>query len=447
MRRVFAFIVSAFLLIAATGTARAVDVPAPKLVRLFDAGKRVGPSTGIEACERCASAAAFLKSELLKKTGYAFKGKGGGIIVKIVPETDVRGPEGYAISHKDGRVVLRAGSEAGALYGARTLVNTLEKDPQGFYFRKATVEDYPGIRIRALHLPLISDSSYMKEVITRAAVLKFNTVIIMADDMVVYRSHPELARPGAVPMETLNDIVAHSRSLGLNVVPEIQLLTHQKDLFKTAHPALMLNAHTYDPDKDEVYAIVFDLIDELADVFSPEYFHIGHDEVWGVHWATKPEVKDGDRILTHEAYARHINRVQEYLKRKNVKTIIWGDMFLHPSMFRRMSWKQLHGTDGFDKALGLISKEVVIADYHYYDTNDFSTMKYFQKKGFKVFGSTWDRKKNIFSSARYAGGLEEAPLGMIATTWFHMNRMEKTIIDDIIGWSAEAYWNPMSQWK
>lgn len=447
MRRVFFFIVSAFFLIAATGTARALDVPAPKLVRLFEAGKRVGPSTGIEACERCAGAAAFLRGELLKKTGYAFKGKGDGIVIKIVPATEVRGPEGYAISHEDGRVVLRAGSEAGALYGARTLVSTLERDHQGFYFRKATVEDYPGIRIRALHLPLIPDASYMKEVITRAAVLKFNTVIIMADDMVVYRSHPELARPGAMPMDTLKEIVAHAKGLGLKVIPEIQLLTHQTDLLKTAHPSLMLNAHTYDPDKEEVYAIAFDLIDELSEVFSPEYFHIGHDEVWGVHWATKPAVKDADRVLTPDAFARHINRVQEYLKRKNIKTIIWGDMFLHPSMFRRMAWKQLHGTDGFDDALKLISKEVVIADYHYYDTNDFSTMKYFQKKGFKVLGSTFDKKKNIFSFARYAGGLEEPPLGMISTTWFHMTRMEKTIIDDIIGWSAEAYWNPMSQWK
>jgi len=111
-------------------------------------------------------------------------------------------------------------------------------------------------------------------------------------------------------------------------------------------------------------------------------------------------------------------------------------------MFTEMAWKQLHGTDGFDNALGLISKEVVIADYHYYDTSDFSTMKFFQKKGFKVFGSTFDKKKNIFSFARYALKLEEAPLGMISTTWFHMTRMEKSITDDIIGWSAEAYWGP-----
>ncbi|OGP24879.1 MAG: hypothetical protein A2X99_02640 [Deltaproteobacteria bacterium GWB2_55_19] len=447
MKKIFAYIVAVTLLSLSAVTSHAVDAPARKLVSLFDAGKRVGPSTGMDACARCASASAFLKSEILKKTGYAFKGKGSDIVIKIVPENEVRGPEGYAISHEDGRVVLRAGSEAGALYGARALMNTLEKDPQGFYFRKATIEDFPGIRIRALHLPLISDASYMKEVITRAALLRFNTVIIMADDMVVYHSHPELARKGALPMETLEEIVAHARGLGLNVIPEIQLLTHQTDLFKTAHPSLMLNAHTYDPDKEEVFRIVFDLIDELADVFSPEYFHIGHDEVWGVHWATKPAVKDKDRVLNFDAYARHINRVQEYLKRKNIKTIIWGDMFLHPSMFTEMAWKQLHGTDGFDNALGLISKEVVIADYHYYDTSDFSTMKFFQKKGFKVFGSTFDKKNNIFSFARYALKLEEPPLGMISTTWFHMTRMEKQIIDDIIGWSAEAYWDPMSQWK
>ena len=70
MKKIFVYIITGTLLSLSVGTSRAMDAPAPKLVRLFDAGKRVGPSTGINACKRCAGAASFLKAEVLKKTGF-----------------------------------------------------------------------------------------------------------------------------------------------------------------------------------------------------------------------------------------------------------------------------------------------------------------------------------------------------------------------------------------
>lgn len=416
-------------------------IPSPKTMYPSGEWLRINEGASIEACDECQHAAAFLREECLKMTGITLEASDEGeIAIKMAPEELSGGPEAYSISPEGGRIVINAGSEAGAMHAVRTLLKTLKQDYQSYYFPGRKVEDSPDISIRALHLPLIPDTGYMKEVISKAADLKYNALFIMVDDMVVYGSHPELARENAVSMETLTEIVEHARGLGLKVIPHLQLLTHQKELLKSVYPHLLLNSRTYDPSQEEVYGIVFDLMNELIEVFSPEYFHIGHDEVWGIYWGSKQYITGETSVLTPEAYAGHINRINDYLGEKQIKTIIWGDMFLEPSRFPRMAWKQLHGTDGYDKTIGMISKDVIIADYHYYDTQQFST-RYFQTMGFEVFGSTWESKKNIIAFSRYASRLRKPPLGMIATTWYEMTRMEKEIIDDIVEWSAEAYWN------
>jgi hypothetical protein len=119
--------------------------------------------------------------------------------------------------------------------------------------------------------------------------------------------------------------------------------------------------------------------------------------------------------------------------------MIWGDMFLRPSDFPEMNCNSL--AEYFYKAIDSIPKDIIIVDWHYSETKDFSSIDYFQKKGFQVLGATWKKKKNIFAFSKYVYSLKAKPLGMVATTWFHFNREERGIIDNILKWSAEAYWN------
>jgi N-acetyl-beta-hexosaminidase len=444
MRKIFLFMLPLMFLIVLPGLAVSGDItPVPKATEYKGKEFRLKEGIRIDAEEACLPVASYLVDELSRRTGLQLKlSAGGEIMIRTLPENEVGGIEGYDISTGSSRIIVSGGSKAGALYGIRTLLMTLEKDAEGYYFKGASIKDHPDIAMRVLHLALIPDIEYLKETISKAADYKFNTLILMVDSKVIYKSHPELARPGSITMETLTGVVAYAKKLGFEVIPHLELCTHQEYFLKSAYPSLLINVHTYDPYKNEVYKITADLMDELIEVFKPKYFHIGHDEVYGVHWATKEAAeKHNTRLLTVEGFARDINLHQAYLKKKGIQTIVWGDMFLNPSMFPNMAKNQLHGTDNFDKSLDMISKDVIIADYHYYDTKDFSTMKYFQEKGFKVFGSTWDKKKNISSFSRYVSGNRPSTLGMIATTWYWFTRPEKKNIEDIIEWSGEAYWN------
>lgn len=444
MRRYILLLLLSVFLISLPGSAWSGNItPSPKMLEGGGIGFRLKNGIMIAASEECLPVASYLADEISKRTGVRPKlSSNGEIIIKKIPEAEAGGIEGYSISTDTGHIIVSGGSSAGALYGIRTLLMTLEKDTIGYYFKAIRIKDHPDIAIRALHLPLISNTEYLKETISRAADFKFNTLFLMVDDMVIYKSHPELARPGAISRETLSEIVSFARGLGMEVIPHIQLLTHQKDLFKSVYPELMINGHTYNPDRDEVYVIVSDLLDEMIGIFKPRYFHIGHDEVWGVHWATAKDAEEGHhKVLGYEGFVKDINKIHDYLMKKNIRTIIWGDMLLNPSMFPNMEWKSLHGTNGFNKSVEMIPQDVIIADGHYYDINDFSSMKYLQDKGFKVFGSTWDNRNNILAFSKYASEMHPSPLGMIATTWFHFNRMEEDKINEIIEWSGEAYWN------
>jgi N-acetyl-beta-hexosaminidase len=444
MRIILFLLLLLMIFVGIPGPAVSRDItPAPKAIEYTGKEFRLKEGIRIGADEICLQAASYLIDEISKRTSLQLKlAQGGEIIIRTLPGNEVGGIEGYAISTSGNRVIVSGGSKAGALNGIRTLLMTLEKDPNGYYFKGASIKDHPDIATRVLHLALIPDIEYLKETISKAADYKFNTLILMVDAKVIYKSHPELTRPGSITMEKLSGVVAYAKRLGFDVIPHLELLTHQEYFFKSVYPSLLINVHTYDPYKEEVYKITADLMDELIEVFKPKHFHIGHDEVYGVHWATKEAAqKHSTKLLTPEGFARDVNLHQAYLKKKGIQTIVWGDMFLNPSMFPNMAWRQLHGTDNFDKSLDMISKDVIIADYHYYDTKDFSTMKYFQEKGFKVFGCTWDKKENIFSYSKFVSSDRPSPLGMIASTWYWFTRPDKTKIINIIEWSGEAYWN------
>ena len=77
---------------------------------------------------------------------------------------------------------------------------------------------------------------------------------------------------------------------------------------------------TYCPSHPDTYKIVFDIIDEVVDVFGSEYVNIGHDEFYTA--AKCPRCKDKS---PSELYVGDIVKISNYLAEKGIKSIIWSD--------------------------------------------------------------------------------------------------------------------------
>lgn len=310
-------------------------------------------------------------------------------------------------------------------------------------------------KIKAFHIPLHGSFGQKKYILATIDKLehKYNTLVIMVNNKVVYDQYPEITSSESedmrevkagwkpMPKQHLREIVSYARAKGLEVIPAVEFLTHQSMFLRRSHPELMINEETYDPSNPMVYKIVYSIIDELLDVFKPQYFLIGHDEV-REFWRKKANSQS--RIPTYIDFADHANRIAKYLHNSGVRTMMWGDMLLNPSDFNVSNEmrKSYHGgLQDYYKAVDLLDKNIIILDWHYNaDDVNFPSVDFFLSKGFSVIGCTWKNIVTINNFSQYVCGKNDSKvLGMMATTWHEFNIKNSVIIDNIINDSASAF--------
>lgn len=149
--------------------------------------------------------------------------------------------------------------------------------------------------VRALHFVLRGVSlKQAYQLVDRANDAGFNCLVVQISDGLSIAHAPWSADKNAWTREEFQSWAAYARSKGLQLVPELQLLTHQEKLLQGNYPSLMFNEKTYNPANPIIYKkYLFPLMDEIIAVLQPEAFHIGHDEVAG--WTRKRKLLPGVR--------------------------------------------------------------------------------------------------------------------------------------------------------
>ncbi|BCO09744.1 hypothetical protein GF1_21200 [Desulfolithobacter dissulfuricans] len=269
----------------------------------------------------------------------------------------------------------------------------------------------------------------------------FEAVQVSITDGVKLDRAPWQARDDAWSKPDFFAWVTYAQENGMEVIPELELLTHQEKFFQGNFPELMFNRVTYDPRNEETYRRVLALLEELIDALHPRAIHIGHDEVAGYNVnSLKRWLGPGENMLPAELFVQDVRRIYSYLKERGIMTWMWGDMLIAPEEFPEMLDKHLHGSvPGYGKALrDKLPRDIVICDWHYFDDQaEFPSLAVMQQEGFRVIGSSWKREKTMRNFSRYAAG--QGALGMMATTWFHVQRREWAVVERIIRTSGESF--------
>lgn len=291
--------------------------------------------------------------------------------------------------------------------------------------------------IRGVHLCLHVDTldvDYAKQLIPEIGSLGFNTLILEVDNAVRLNSHPELAKSNAITTQQLKELIALARNSGLEVIPDFQTMGHQDYLFAKVYPDLVENPeqpYAYCPSNSKTYTVLFEIYDELIELFKPKYFHIGHDEILDfqhnhkqIGFCEQCRKTSPDQLL-----ARDITKIVEYLKSKDVQTMMWGDMLLAKEQFPPTPGRAYFGGEPENtwNAINLIPKEVVVCDWHYGSDKDprpeYPSLGFFITKGFRTIGTTWYNLDNI-RDFTIAAESQQSPriLGMIISTWCAINK-------------------------
>jgi len=394
------------------------------------------------------------------------------------------GDEGYVLIVNDKSVVIAAKTDKGVLYGFQSLRQLLKKDNKSVILPKVKIEDKPLMQYRAikLYVPGRDNIPFFKRFIRDfMAKYKFNTILLELNGTMRLESHPEVNIGSAEFANELNysrrnrpygphgeytnsahhdvadgktlekyevaDLVNYIRSFNIKVIPEIPSLTHSYYLLAN-HKDLAENKtyeypDTYCPLHPEIYKIYFDILNEYIEVIHPDIIHVGHDE-WRMEM-NKCDLSKGKDY--GKLYADDLNKIHDFLKKKGIRTAIWGDHLFEAVRGKGFRvWKtktgyeyKIPGALTPEQVKELISKDILIFNWFWTESKGgINTDREVSETGFEqVYGnmlptiSKWDERVKI------KGILGGAPSSWAATTEFNFG---KDLLYDFLG-CANMLWS------
>ena len=289
----------------------------------------------------------------------------------------------------------------------------------------------------------------IRKLLRAAAFLKLNRMHWhLTDDQgwrIEIRKYPLLTKVGAVrgesffggtpaqerncgfyTQEEVREIVEFAGSLGIDIIPEIEIPGHAAAML-AAYPAFGCRRSETErwqdrvevsggifpslvcAGSDEAVAFLKDVLDEVSGLFPADMIHIGGDEAVKYRWRRCPDCQRRIRELglpSEDALQRHlVLEIGEYLAGKGKRTIVWNDVLEGgplPGHFIVQQW--LHGEEK-TRAFMEDSGSVIRSDTKY------CYMDY-------PYGAI--DVKRIWEMPRipdYAAGMEDRLLGMECPLW------------------------------
>ncbi|MEV0025397.1 glycoside hydrolase family 20 protein [Streptomyces atroolivaceus] len=249
--------------------------------------KPAGDSTVVAADPQLTDEAKLLAGEL----GIGYRGEKParpGDVELALASSGKGDPESYTLKTSDDRVVISGPGEAGVFYGTRTLKQSLAADstvPEG------VVSDTPDRPQRGLNLDIARkhySADWIEDRLREMADLKLNQLGLHFSDDQAFRiesdTHPEVVSEDHLTKAEVRRIVKLARSLHITVVGEIDSPGHLGAVMR-AHPDLQLRntqgvarQGAIDISKAGSARIVDDLLNEYAELFPGDWFHVGADE-------------------------------------------------------------------------------------------------------------------------------------------------------------------------
>ncbi len=237
-----------------------------------------------------------------------------------------------------------------------------------------------------------------------------NTLLLRVDYNYAYESRPELRGDNPLSKDQVKKLVKTCKELNITLIPQVNLLGHQSwhskatkllevypEFDETPNVKLPekyewpnadgLYCKSYCPLHPNVHEVIFDLVDEIVEVFETKAFHAGMDEVFYLAHDDCPRCKGLDPAAL---FAGEVTKLSNHLERSGKRLWIWGDRLIDGSVTGIGMWEA--SMNNTARAIDMIPKSVVICDWHY--EKAIPTPAYFATKGFDVIACPW-RKPDV----------------------------------------------------
>lgn len=294
--------------------------------------------------------------------------------------------ESYTLEIAKGGIKISANSATGIYYAMVSLRQIIENSAintssKSIKLPAVKIIDEPRFEYRGVHLDVCRhffpvDS--VKKYLDAMAYYKMNRFHWHLTDDQGWRiqidKFPDLTNIGGYRKEEdgntygsyytkadIKEIVRYAAERHITVIPEIEMPGHARAAL-AAYPQFSCSGeklpvpsswgvfeHVYCAGNDSTFQFLFDILDEVVDLFPGEYIHIGGDECPKDSWKKcekcQARIKSQGLKDEHELQSYFIRRIENYLKTKGKKIIGWDEILeggLAPDA-TVMSWRGIDG--------------------------------------------------------------------------------------------------------
>lgn len=331
-----------------------------------------------------------------EETSIGSKAQGS---IEIIVDKTIQHPEGYSLRITKDKITIRASAVPGAFYAVQTIrqvlpatLETASNSELKYSIPALYIEDAPRFAYRGMHLDVgrhFFSVDFIKEYIDMLALLKMNTFHWhLTEDQgwrVEINKYPRLNQIASYRKETLighydvtpqrfdgkpyggyytqeeiRAVVAYAQERQVTIIPEIEMPGHSRAVI-AAYPNLGCTGDTIDVatkwgvfediycTKDESFAFIEDVLDEVLELFPSRYIHIGGDEAPKARWkacaACQQRIQDEGLADEAALQSYFIERIERYLNKRGRQIIGWDEILeggLAPNA-TVMSWRGVNG--------------------------------------------------------------------------------------------------------
>lgn len=428
-------------------------LPTPQQLSITDGSLQLSKITAInmpEKDERLAHLKSIL-SDALKNAGVSLSNDAGNtaaIAFEIV-ESEVLTAEGvpqeyineaYLLNITNKGIIVKAADAKGLFYGGMSILQLIENSSDRIV-PCLSVVDYPDMEFRGISDDIsrgqVSTLENFKRIIRFIARYKMNTYMLYMEDMLLFDEYPSIGKDrGALTDEEVKELVAYAYNYFVDVIPVFQTLGHYDIILADEnflHLAEFPGSASLRVDYDSTYLFLETVLEKVCRLFPSQYINIGADESYDVgKGANLDNLKE---YGTAKLHADHYKRVFKICKKNGKKVMMYGDVLLH-----------------HPEILEMIPNDVIIVDWHYGLTHQYSSAKKFDDAGFEYivspavwnFTSTFPVNYLALPNIEYLtrSGIEHNALGMLNSNWgdFGAETIKELILYGY-AYSAECSWN------
>lgn len=354
--------------------------------------------------------------------------------------------QAYQIAVDENNIVVSATTDQGLFYGWQSL-KQLYRYHYRLYFTEdenvvipcMAITDYPALQWRGwmddISRGPIATMDFIKGQIRLLSEFKLNCLSLYTENTFQSTQY-DFAPQNSLTAAEIQELDAYAKQYHIELIGNQQCFAHlDKILTLPQFSHLADTKYNLNPALPETYTFLQNLLSEEAKAYSSPWFNINCDETEAL--GTGAAADYVRKVGKGEAYAQHILKVHDIIKKNKKRTMMWADILLKDSIIQH-----------------ILPKDITMMVWSYVPSDSFMGMiNPVREAGFDfwvvpgvsmwstVFPDMLSYEKNIANFAR--DGAATGAQGLLNTCWNDSGEALLNSAWHALCWGAEMSWKPI----